>query len=63
MDATNPVTHQADMTNVPDVERFTKPIGKLINASGIIGIRPILEYIPSHYDVYLDLNRGFFFIT
>ena len=50
MDVPNLVIHQADMTNVPDVERFTKPIGKLINASGIIGVKPFLEHTPSHID-------------
>ena len=35
----------------------------LVNASGIFGPKPFLEHTVKEYDSYLDLNRGFFFIT
>ena len=34
-----------------------------VNASGIFGPKPFLEHTVSDYDSYLDLNRGFYFIT
>ncbi len=62
--------HQVDLTNQPDVmsliEKFSKkadPVDSLVNAAGIFGPRPFLDYKPEEYDAYLDLNRGFFFIT
>ena len=35
----------------------------LVNASGIFGPKPFLEHTMADYDSYIDLNRGFFFIT
>lgn len=35
----------------------------LVNASGIFGPKPFLDHTPEDYDSYLDLNRGFYFIT
>ncbi|MEM8909375.1 MAG: SDR family oxidoreductase, partial [Bacteroidota bacterium] len=35
----------------------------LVNASGVFGPKPFLEHEPADYDRYLDLNRGFFFLT
>jgi len=35
----------------------------LVNASGIFGPKPFLDHTAEDYDSYLDLNRGFFFIT
>ena len=35
----------------------------LVNASGIFGPKPFLDHTVEDYDSYLDLNRGFFFLT
>ena len=35
----------------------------LVNASGIFGPKPFLEHTLEDYNAYLDLNRGFFFLT
>lgn len=35
----------------------------LVNASGIFGPKPFLDHTVEDYNSYLDLNRGFFFIT
>src|SRR6478752_1130699 len=48
------------------VSKFDKEIGKidfLVNASGIFNPKPFLDSTPDDYNSYLDLNRGFFFIT
>jgi NAD(P)-dependent dehydrogenase (short-subunit alcohol dehydrogenase family) len=63
-------SEKADITNVKDVEMLKSKIngefGKidfLVNASGIFGPKPFLDVTPDDYNSYLDLNRGFFFIT
>lgn len=38
-------------------------IDYLVNASGIFGPKPFLEHTIDDYNSYLDLNRGFFFLT
>ncbi|MEO0341566.1 MAG: SDR family oxidoreductase [Bacteroidota bacterium] len=61
--------HQADITNREEVQALINEIGTfaaldyLVNASGIFGPKPFLEHTPEDYDAYLDLNRGFFFIS
>ena len=61
--------HTADITSKTDVEELSKTIGSLdnldylVNASGIFGPKAFLDHTPADYDSYLDLNRGFFFIT
>jgi NAD(P)-dependent dehydrogenase (short-subunit alcohol dehydrogenase family) len=40
-----------------------KKIDFLVNASGIFGPKNFLDHTEEDYDSYLDLNRGFFFIT
>ena len=68
-DAPNLVKHVADITDRSEVRDLMKTIGGLtnldylVNASGIFGPKPFLEHTTSDYDSYLDLNRGFFFIT
>ena len=68
-DATNLVKHQVDITNQGEVNNFIAKINQLsnvdhlVNASGIFGPKPFLDHTPEDYDSYLDLNRGFFFIT
>lgn len=68
-DAPNLVKHQVDITNREQVTGLITMIEQLagldylVNASGIFGPKPFLEHTIEDYDAYLDLNRGFFFIT
>ncbi len=61
--------HQVDITNRQQVTDFTSSLKEfesldfLVNASGIFGPKAFLDHSESDYDTYLDLNRGFFFIT
>ncbi|NRB46699.1 MAG: SDR family oxidoreductase [Saprospiraceae bacterium] len=63
------VKHKVDITNREEVAALTEQIGEwegldyLVNASGIFGPKPFLDHTPADYDAYLDLNRGFFFIS
>lgn len=67
--APNQHAHQIDITDRSEVQQLVSSIGNLnnldylVNASGIFGPKPFLEHSPSDYDSYMDLNRGFFFIT
>jgi len=62
-------THQIDITRNDDVDRLIGVIEALdnldylVNASGIFGPKPFLDHSREDYDSYLNLNRGFFFIT
>ena len=55
--------------NRDDVAALIQKIGQfdtldyLVNASGIFGPKPFLDHTLEDYDSYLDLNRGFFFIS
>jgi len=61
--------HQVDITDQAAVNAFMETIGKmdridyLVNASGIFGPKPFLDHSIEDYNSYLDLNRGFFFLT
>ncbi|MEL6590325.1 MAG: SDR family oxidoreductase [Bacteroidota bacterium] len=61
--------HQVDITRSAERESLSQQIAKLdrvdylVNASGIFGPKPFLDHTPADYDAYLDLNRGFFFLT
>ena len=63
------VKHTADITKTSEVEALINTINNLdnldylVNASGIFGPKSFLDHTPQDYDSYLDLNRGFFFIT
>ena len=65
----NLVTHKVDITNQNEVAGLNNTIDSLdnldylVNASGIFGPKSFLEHTQADYDSYLDLNRGFFFIT
>ncbi len=65
----NLVTHKLSITDKGAVSQLASTINGwdnldyLVNASGIFGPKPFLEHTESDYDSYLDLNRGFFFIT
>lgn len=68
-DQTGLVKHQVDITNSVDLDKLITEIGSLskvdylVNASGIFGPKPFLDHTREDYDSYLDLNRGFFFLT
>ena len=68
-DAPNLIKHTANISNVEEVNALTAKIDALdnldflVNASGIFGPKPFLDHTMEDYNSYLDLNRGFFFIT
>ncbi len=68
-EAPNLTKHQVDITNREAVSSFVNEIKSwgavdyLVNASGIFGPKPFLDHSVEDYDAYMDLNRGFFFIT
>ncbi|MEM8848230.1 MAG: SDR family oxidoreductase, partial [Bacteroidota bacterium] len=65
----NVVTYKVDITNKEEVNELISNINALdnldylVNASGIFGPKAFLNHTKEDYDSYLDLNRGFFFIT
>lgn len=65
----NITTHQVDITDKESTGQLCRSIEALptldylVNASGIFGPKPFLDHTREDYDSYLDLNRGFFFIT
>lgn len=65
----NLVTHQVNITNSGEVTTLNNVINGfdnldyLVNASGIFGPKPFLDHTVADYDSYMNLNRGFFFIT
>jgi NAD(P)-dependent dehydrogenase (short-subunit alcohol dehydrogenase family) len=65
----NVTRHQADISRMEDVANLIERIGELdnldflVNASGIFAPKAFLDHTIDDYDSYLDLNRGFFFIT
>ena len=68
-DAPRLIKHAANISNQEDVASLTSTIDSLdnlvylVNASGIFGPKPFLDHTLEDYNSYLDLNRGFFFIT
>lgn len=68
-DHENLIKHKVDITNKSEVAKLVDTIASLnnvdylVNASGIFGPKPFLDHTVEDYDSYLDLNRGFFFIT
>lgn len=68
-DAPNLIKHQVDITDSQQVNNLIEKISGLsnldylVNASGIFGPKPFLDHTKEDYNSYLDLNRGFFFIT
>lgn len=63
------IKHAVDITNTAAVQQLITTIEQLpqvdylVNASGIFAPKPFLEHSLEDYDSYLNLNRGFFFIT
>lgn len=68
-DQPNLIKHKADITNSSDLDKLIATVGTLdnvdylVNASGIFGPKPFLDHTKEDYDSYMDLNRGFFFLT
>lgn len=68
-DAPNLIKHTANISNTTDVNALITKIDALenldylVNASGIFGPKPFLDHTMEDYNSYMDLNRGFFFIT
>lgn len=65
----NLIKHQIDITDDSQINQFIEKVSSLpkidylVNASGIFGPKPFLEHTKEDYNSYLDLNRGFFFLT
>ncbi|MDW3646616.1 MAG: SDR family oxidoreductase [Bacteroidia bacterium] len=63
------IKHQVDITRRADIDKLIASIegldslDYLVNSSGIFGPKPFLDHSQEDYDSYLDLNRGFFFIS
>jgi len=68
-DALNLHKHTVNISKINEVNSLISQIDSLenldylVNASGIFGPKPFLDHTIEDYDSYLDLNRGFFFIT
>lgn len=68
-DAPNLVKHSVNISDSNAVASLTSQIDTLenldylVNASGIFAPKPFLDHTVEDYNSYLDLNRGFFFIT
>ncbi|MDC8005334.1 SDR family NAD(P)-dependent oxidoreductase [Aureisphaera galaxeae] len=68
-DKPNLVKVKADITKASDLQQLVDKIDSLdrvdylVNASGIFGPKSFLDHTLADYDSYLDLNRGFFFLT
>ncbi|MCG9790848.1 SDR family NAD(P)-dependent oxidoreductase [Flavobacterium algicola] len=69
VDAPNLIKHTANISDTTDVSALIAKIEALenldylVNASGIFGPKPFLDHTMEDYNSYMDLNRGFFFIT
>lgn len=65
----NIIKHQFSITSEAEVNQLIQKINQLsnidflVNSSGIFGPKPFLDHTVEDYNAYLDLNRGFFFIT
>ncbi len=65
----NVTMHKVDITNSEEIQNLNTTISGwdnldyLVNASGIFGPKPFLDHTVADYDSYMNLNRGFFFIT
>ncbi|MEN0003407.1 MAG: SDR family oxidoreductase [Bacteroidota bacterium] len=63
------VKHQTDISSIEQLNSLIAKINQfssidfLVNSSGIFGPKPFLEHTLEDYDAYLNLNRGFFFLT
>ncbi|MGD1846321.1 MAG: SDR family NAD(P)-dependent oxidoreductase [Salibacteraceae bacterium] len=61
--------HRVNISDTSEANRLIQTIESLdnldylVNAAGIFGPKSFLDHTQADYDSYLDLNRGFFFIT
>ncbi len=61
--------HKVNISDAAELQNFIAKINGLsnvdylVNASGIFKPKPFLDHTIADYDSYLNLNRGFFFIT
>ncbi len=68
-DTPNLIKHTTNISNTEEIASLISKIDGLdnldylVNASGIFGPKPFLDHTMEDYNSYLDLNRGFFFIT
>lgn len=69
VDKPNLIKHQIDISKLADVEKLIatikniEKVNYLVNASGIFAPKAFLDHTFEDYNSYLDLNKGFFFIT
>lgn len=59
---------QLDLADEASVDAFVAALAKqsvdyLVNAAGFFAPKPFLDTTPAEYAAYLDINRGFYFIT
>lgn len=65
----NVTGQQVNLTSPESVNEFIAFLEKenridyLVNSSGIFAPKPFLESTPEDYDAFLNINRGFYFIT
>ncbi|MEM9337415.1 MAG: SDR family oxidoreductase [Bacteroidota bacterium] len=63
------VKHKVDITDEGQLDDLMNnlndlsQINYLVNASGIFAPKPFYDHTLADYDAYLNLNRGFFFLT
>jgi len=61
--------HTLNISSIDALQEWIKAsdqidrVDYLVNASGIFGPKPFLDHSLDDYNAYLDLNRGFFFLT
>lgn len=48
---------------IDTLEKDEQPVNYLVNASGIFAPKPFLDSTLEDYDSFLNINRGFYFIT
>ncbi len=69
VDQDNLYKHKTDITNPDELQSLIDKIESfdtidyLINASGIFHPKSFLDHSIEDYDAYLNLNKGFFFLT
>jgi NAD(P)-dependent dehydrogenase (short-subunit alcohol dehydrogenase family) len=57
------LTNETEVNTFIDQLNAIPQIDYLVNASGIFAPKSFLDTTPADYDSFLDINRGFFFIT
>ncbi|MFS4446701.1 SDR family NAD(P)-dependent oxidoreductase [Maribacter sp. 2307UL18-2] len=57
------ITKSGEMADLNHIINGWDRLDYLVNASGIFRPKPFLDHTMDEYDSYMNLNRGFFFIT